>query len=210
MRSEAASRPREGDTFGYTLNHSRYLNLTNRCNLNCRFCPRARGDWAVHGIDLRLEHEPSNLELLQAAAQPIQYREVVFCGLGEPTMRLSSLLSTAIRLRQFGARVRLDTNGLGNLQYDRDITADLEGVFDSVSVSLNAPNAEDYARYCRARNPWAYEGLLDFVRRLRDRVPEVLTTAIEGLPGIDIDACREVAERLGVGFRARRLNEVGT
>jgi TatD DNase family protein len=208
MRSEAVSRPREGSTFGYTLNHSRYLNLTNRCNLRCRFCPRAHGDWTIHGNDLRLEREPSNLELLRAAAQPTQYREVVFCGLGEPTLRLNALLSTARRLRHFGAKVRLDTNGLGNLHYDRDITADLEGVFDSVSVSLNAPDAASYAQYCRPRMPWAFAGLLDFLRRLRDRVPEVVATAIDGLPGIDIAACRELAGNLGVGFRARRLNEV--
>jgi hypothetical protein len=57
--------------------------------------------------------------------------------------------------------------------------------------------------------PGAFQAVLDFAAHVRDFVPNVTLTAIDGLPGVDIPACREIAERLGVGFRRRELGKVG-
>jgi TatD DNase family protein len=194
---------------GYTLRGNRYLNVTRRCTLRCRFCPKFNGSWSVRGHDLRLDREPDAATLLAAAGDPRQYREIVFCGLGEPTLRLYTVLEVGAELRRQGAHVRLNTDGLANLVHGRDVTPDLEDSVDAVSISLNAQDAATYSRHCRPPMAGAHAAVLDFAERVRDFVPSVTLTAIDGLDGVDIPACREISERLGVGFRRRELGRVG-
>lgn len=195
---------------GYTLRDSRYLNVTSRCTLRCAFCPKFNGSWTVQDFDLRLRADPSADQLIEAAGDVGAWREVVFCGLGEPTLRLYTVLEVAARLRKLGApRIRLNTDGLANLVYGRDVTPDFEGNIDALSVSLNAQNEEIYNRHCRPSLAGSYKAMLDFIRHARDYVPEVVVTAIDGLSGVDIAACAEIAERLGVRFRRRVLGIVG-
>jgi TatD family-associated radical SAM protein len=193
----------------YTLRDSRYLNITNRCTLRCEFCPKFNGMWTVQNYPLRLEHEPGIDDIIAAVGNPEDYREIVFCGLGEPTLRLYTLLDAATRLRQRTKRIRLNTDGLANLIYGRDVTPDMEGLIDALSVSLNAQDAETYNLHCRPKLPGAYEAMLDFVKCAREFVPEITLTAIDGLPGVDMAACEKIAQRLSVGFRRRVLDVVG-
>jgi len=104
---------------------------------------------------------------------------------------------------------RLNTDGLANLIHGRDVTPDFEDSIDAISISLNAQNEDVYNRHCRPPMPGAFEALQDFAARAREFVPSVTLTAIDGLPGVDISACRAIAERLGVGFRRRELGKVG-
>lgn len=194
---------------GYTLRDSRYLNITNRCTLRCAFCPKFNNEWTVQDYGLRLAGDPTVEQIVTAAGNPEDYREIVFCGLGEPTLRLYALLEVATRLRPRARRIRLNTDGLANLVYGRDVTPDMEGLIDALSVSLNAQNEEVYNLHCRPKLPGAYEAMLDFVKHARDFVPEITLTAIDGLPGVDIAACEKIARDLGVGFRRRVLGIVG-
>lgn len=194
---------------GYTLHGNRYLNVSNRCNLYCSFCPRMQGDWSVQGFDLNLHTEPTVRELLDACDDISLYQEIVFCGLGEPTLRLQTILDVGRELKTRGARLRLNTNGLANQYHGRDITPELAGVIDVVSVSLNAQDATTYARYCQPRQPGSYEAVVEFIQHAKAHVGEISLTAIEGLAGVDIHACEALARRLGVGFRARFLDNVG-
>jgi TatD family-associated radical SAM protein len=194
----------------YELHGNCYLNLTNRCTLRCDFCPKFNKTWEVQGYDLRINGEPSAEALLAAIGDPIRFNEVVCCGLGEPTLHLDVLLATAEGLKARGARrVRVNTDGLANLVHGRDVTPSFFGRIDALSVSLNAQNEEVYNRNCRPLLPGAYDAVLQFVRRARLFVPDVTVTAIDGLPGVDIDACRRRARELGVSFRRRVLDEVG-
>jgi TatD DNase family protein len=195
---------------GYTLRGSRYLNITNRCTLRCAFCPKFNGEWTVRDYNLRLRgEEPATDDIVAAVGDPDEIDEVVFCGLGEPTLRLYTLIDVAARLRGEVPRVRVNTDGLANLVYGRDVTPDFEDIVQSLSVSLNAQDEATYNRHCRPLLPGAYDAVLDFARRAREFVPEVTLTAIDGLPGVDIDACRKIADDLGVGFRRRVLGVVG-
>jgi TatD family-associated radical SAM protein len=200
------------NVIGYTLRGTRYLNVTNRCTLRCSFCPKFNGSWQVGDADLRLlgeNAEPDTEALLAAAGDPGEFREVVFCGFGEPTLRLYTVLETGAELRRRGFRVRLNTDGLANLVHGRDVTPDLEDSIDALSISLNAQDASTYNHYCRPMFAGAHASLLEFARHAREFVPEITLTAIDGLPGVNIDACREIAERLNVGFRRRELGKVG-
>jgi TatD DNase family protein len=196
-------------TISYDLRGSRYLNVTNRCTLRCAFCPKFNGTWTVAGNDLRLSGEPDADQLIAAAGDPGAFHEVVFCGLGEPTLRLYTVLEAGAELRRRGGRVRLNTDGLANLVHGRDVTPDFEDSIDAISISLNAQNEDVYNRHCRPPMPGAFEALQDFAVRAREFVPSVILTAIDGLPGVDIGACRAIADRLGVGFRRRELGKVG-
>jgi TatD DNase family protein len=201
----------EAPVYAYVLHGNCYLNVSNRCNLRCEFCPRMEGVWRVQDYDLRLLRwqEPSAEELVAAVGDPKAYNEVVFCGLGEPTLRLETILSAGRELRRRGVRVRLNTNGLANQYYGRDVTSALGEAVDALSISLNAQDEVTYERYCRPKQPGAYPALLDFIRRAREHIPDITLTAIDGLEGVDIAACARIAAELGVKFRSRVLDQIG-
>ncbi|MBP2679018.1 MAG: magnesium-dependent deoxyribonuclease, TatD family, and radical domain iron-sulfur, partial [Deltaproteobacteria bacterium] len=138
------------------------------------------------------------------------YDEVVFCGFGEPLLRLDEVKEIAAELKRRGARVRVNTDGLGNLVHGRNVLPELAGRVDALSVSLNAPDAETYARICPNRYGAAsFPALLDFLREAPKHVPSVVATAV-ALPGLDHEAVRRLAESIpGVSFRLRSHDNVG-
>jgi TatD DNase family protein len=200
----------------YGIRSLLYVNITNRCTNSCTFCPRnweTKGAYYVKGHNLRLEREPSVEEVKDAMGDVSPYREVVFCGFGEPTIRLDVLLEVAKRIRAQGQRVRLDTNGLGSLHHGRNIVPELVEVLDSISISVNTADAEEYVRLCRpfeaeGKGGKAYRALIDFVKEARDRMPEVVVTAVE-MPGVDTKAVKRLAHDLKVKYRGRAYNRVG-
>ena len=206
---ETASPAGQEQTVGYTLHGNRYLNITNRCSLRCVFCPKFNDEWTVQDYPLRLDHDPSLEEIVAAVGNPEDYREIVFCGLGEPTLRLYTLLDVATRIRHRAKRLRINTDGLASFTYGRDVAPDMEGLIDALSVSLNAQNADIYNRHCRPKLPGSYEAMLDFVKRAREFVPDITLTAIDGLSDVDIPACEKIAQTLDVKFRRRVLDVVG-
>jgi TatD DNase family protein len=197
----------------YRIRNSLYVNLTNRCTLACTFCPKFV-DFMVKGYFLKIgARGPRPEEVLaevDAASAEKRPDEVVFCGYGEPTLRLAELEEIARALKARGHAVRLNTDGLANLVHGRDVTPELAGIVDSVSVSLNAQDAETYARHCPSRyGAQAYTAVKEFIRAIKAHVPDVQATVV-GLPDIDVEACRRIAEEeLGVRFRFRPLDEVG-
>ena len=203
--------PPADDTIAYTLHGNRYLNITTACTLRCAFCPKFNKVWEVQGYDLKLSDKagPSVEEIVAAVGNPQDYHEIVFCGLGESTLRWPVMLEVARRLKDKGASIRLNTDGLANLVYQRDVTPEMAGLIDQLSVSMNAHNEEVYNRHCRPKKAGAFDAMLDFVRRARQYVPEVSVTAIDGLSGVDIEACEAMAQALGVTFRRRHLDVVG-
>ncbi|MHC4887759.1 MAG: TatD family hydrolase [Planctomycetota bacterium] len=192
----------------YGIRDSLYLALTNDCTNDCGFCARNRA-WHVKGHNIRLSKDPSAAEVIEAMGDTTNYREVCFCGFGEPTMRLEVLLAVAEELQRRGQTVRLNTNGQGSLYHGRDIVPDLVGRVDAVSVSLNTVDAEEYEALCRSRfGGEALPGVYEFVRRCVELLPSVTCTVVD-MPGVDLDRAREVAERLGASFRVRSFVDVG-
>jgi len=197
------------ETIAYKIRDSLYLNVTNRCTNECIFCARTR-EPVVKGHDLRLAHEPSVQEIVDAVGDPAAHSEIVFCGYGEPLIRLDVVTQAARILRERGARrIRINTNGQANLIHERNIVPELAAFTDELSVSLNAPNAAEYARLCRpSHGADAFEAVKAFIREATKHVPAV-TASVVAVPGLDIDACRALAEELGATFRVRTYNEVG-
>ena len=124
-------------------------------------------------------------------------------------MRLKTLLQVATALKQQQAKIRLDTDGLGNLVHKRNILPELAGLIDAVSVSMNAQDEQTYNLHCQPQLPGSYQAMLEFLQQAPNYIPVVTATAIHGLPGVDIAACRKKAAELGVNFRQRELDVVG-
>lgn len=198
--------PEKGE-IAYQIRDSLYLNITNRCTNTCSFCVKFSSDF-VKGHRLRLSHEPSVEELKREIGDPSRFREIVFCGYGEPLQRLDVVKQIARWVKELGGRVRINTNGHANLIHKRDIIPELKGLVDSVSISLDAQDAETYNRICKPYFPQAYEEVLSFARKVKEVVPDVQVTIVK-LPEIDVLKCEEIAKELGVKFRVRELDVVG-
>ena len=194
----------------YPIRNSLYLNITDRCTLECQFCPKhtAQGP-VVHDYDLTLDHRPEVEEIITSIGNPGDYEEIVFCGFGEPTLRFKVLMEVARWIKAHGGRVRINTDGLANLVNKRDVLPEMQGVVDSLSVSMNAQNPDVYAQHCHPALPGSWEAMLAFLEAAPRYIPKVTATAIDGLEGVDIQACEALAIERGVGFRRRQLDKVG-
>jgi TatD DNase family protein len=191
----------------YQIRDNLYLNLTNRCTSCCTFCVRFHTDY-VKGHNLRLLDEPTEEQFREAVGDPARFREVVFCGYGEPMLRLDLVKSLSSWVKQRGGRVRLNTNGHGNVINGRNVLPELQGLVDVVSVSLNAPDAETYDKVCRPSIKGAFESVVDFIREAKKYMPAVQVTVVE-MEGVDIERCRKLADELGAELRVRHLDVVG-
>ncbi|HSW65110.1 MAG TPA: YchF/TatD family DNA exonuclease [Dissulfurispiraceae bacterium] len=193
--------------FTYAIRDSLYLNVTNRCTSACTFCVRFHSDF-VKGHNLMLDREPTAEELIEEIADPARYREIVFCGYGEPMLRLDVVKMVASWVKQNGGHVRINTNGQGNLINKRNVLPELHGLVDVVSVSMNAHDAETYERVSRPSFPGAYSGVIDFIREAKNHIPDVRVTVVTA-EGVDVARCRQIADELGVPLRVRKLDVVG-
>ena len=193
----------------YDIEDRRYINIGRHCTLRCRFCPKTQGSLQVHEYDLTLPRQPSAAAIIDALGNLQGIREVVFCGYSEPTLRVPVLLEVARAVKSRGIPVRVNTDGLGNLANQRDILPELATCVDSLSISMNAQNKALYNRHCDPQLPGSYQAMLDFAREAPGYIPDVTVTAIQGLEGVDIAACEELAKAMGVKFRTRYLDQVG-
>ncbi len=192
----------------YPIRNSLYLNITNRCTAACTFCVRYHTDF-VKGHNLRLRDEPAAEEVIREIGDPKRYTEIVFCGYGEPLLRLDVVKAVAGEVKRRGGQVRIDTNGHANLIHKRNILPELAGLVDAVSVSLNAQNAELYNKITQPRfGVKTYDAVIDFIGEAKRYIPDVTVTVVS-LPQVDIPACRKIADGMGVKFRVREYNVVG-
>lgn len=195
-------------TILYILHDNLYVNLTNRCTCACTFCLRQTREEMEDSGSLWLPREPTVPEIKEEFSKfhPHSYNEVVFCGFGEPTERLEDLLEIAAFVKEtFKKPIRINTNGLANLSYGRDITPLFQGKVDTLSISLNTPDAGRYYQLTKSRfGPQSFQGLLDFVGKAKSHVPNiVLTTVATTLTEEEEMRCRSICENLGVQYRIR-------
>jgi len=191
----------------YQIRDSLYLNITNRCTNRCGFCVRFHTQY-VKGHNLKLEIEPSVKEIINAIGNPKMYKEIVFCGLGEPLLRLDVVKGVAKWVKQAGGKVRINTNGHGNLIHSRNILPELHEIVDSLSISLDAEDEIKYEKICKPVFKDAFQAVLSFIREAKKYIPQVKITVVR-MPEIDIDKCRAIAEELGVELGIREFNIVG-
>ena len=192
----------------YTYKDQVYANITNRCNCRCRFCIRSHEDAIGDATSLRHKQDPTPQEIKEAmdAFDFHGYKELVYCGYGEPTCALETLIDTARYAKEhYGLSIRVNTNGLGSLQHGRDIVPELAQVVDCVSISLNAPDEAAYNDVTRPTLPGAYQAMLDFAVQAARQIPEVRFTIVDVLPEEEIQASKDLAASLHIPLRIRKF-----
>ena len=200
----------------YRFGEGVYINLTNRCPNLCTFCIKTKWHMDFHGSNLDLAgNEPGTGEVILALEKELPkapFKEVVFCGYGEPTMRLDVLLFVARTLKGWRAQakyppfaIRLNTNGLGNLINHKDIAALLATVFDGVNISLNAQDAATWRQLVRPAPGFenGYESVVEFIRQcVQAGIKRVVVTCVDKT-GADSKAVEKIARACGAQFLLR-------
>lgn len=188
----------------YKINNSLYINLTLRCDSDCIFCDR-KGEAMVKGYNLHIDREPSASEIILEIGDPTKYDEIVFCGYGEPTIRLDVLKEVAEFVKKHGGKTRLDTDGHGNLINHRDIIPELVGLIDSISISLNSSDPDEYGNLMGVKPHPYFDEMIKFAMEAKEKIGNVTMTVVN-LDDVDIDEARKfVEQQLGVRFKGRPL-----
>ncbi len=195
-------------TILYEVGSGLYVNLTNHCPCACTFCLRQTRDHMENSGSLWLEHTPSLEEVLAEFGKfdMSRYKELVFCGFGEPMEALDTLLAVARFVKErWQTPIRINTNGLGDLICGKPVAPLLEGLIDTVSISLNTPDPQRYLELVRPKfGAGSYEAMLQFARDCTRYVPKVVFTTVETtLTPEEEDQCREICRSVGAEYRIR-------
>ena len=195
-------------TILYEVHNGLYVNLTNRCSCACTFCVRQTDDSVGKSDTLWLEHEPSFEEVMEAfkAFDMSKYEELVFCGFGEPTEAFDILKRVAAEAkRRWNIPIRVNTNGQGSLINGRDIAPEFEGLVDTISISLNTPNAEEYLKLTSSRfGEKAFPAMLEFAREVKKYVPNVVMSTVgTTITHEEEQQCQAICDELSVTYRIR-------
>ena len=172
-----------------------YVNTTNRCPCACTFCLRQTKEM-MENNSLWLKEEPS--------------KEMIICGFGEPMERWDDIKEVIdyIRSVKKDMKIRINTNGLANDIYGRDVTPEYKGRFDTVSISLNAPTKEEFLELTRSKfGISSFDDMLDFAKKCKAYVPNVVLTVVDIIGEEKIEACRKITDEIGVTLRVRPFEE---
>ena len=192
----------------YECDDGLYINVTNECMNRCEFCIRNATESVGNATTLWLDELPSPEDIIKdlLSYDIGSYKEIVFCGFGEPLIELDTVIRVAREIKEItDVPVRVNTNGLANIYHTRDITLELFGLIDKISISLNAKNAKDYDVLCKSEyGEDAFDAVLDFIRCAKNNIPDVTISVLDFLKPEDIEACRKIADDLGVKLRVRK------
>ena len=193
------------DNYVFIIGNKIYINLTNRCSNRCDFCIR-QGRKGMGDTPLWLSEEPTAADVIEQLPLNLDDydEEVVFCGFGEPTYNLETLDEVASYLHCVDKTTRINTNGQANLIYNGDVTDVVVTSCDVINVSLNECNAQKYQQHCKSVfGEKAFDGLLDFARKCREKGGNVVFSVVDSIGEEDIAECKKLAKKMGIPLRVR-------
>lgn len=196
----------------YKVHNNIYVNMTNKCPYSCTFCLRQTMDRIGESDRLWLEREPSLQEVCDEFNRfnMDEYNEVVFCGFGEPTERFDDLIKVAAFVKEkYGKKIRINTNGVGSLINGRDIAPEMNGLIDTVSISLNNPHKDEYLSLVRSKfGEQSFDAMLDFAKECTKYIPNVVLTTVDTtISHEEEEECRRICESIGATYRIRPWEE---
>jgi len=197
-------------TIQYEVGDSLYLNITNKCPCNCEFCIRRNGDNAYGSDPLWLEHEPTLEEIYEALDKVnlSKYKEVVFCGFGEPLERLDTVIKVCEYLKKKSSPpIRINTNGLSDLINKKPTAHLFKNLVDVISISLNAGTEKEYLRVTQPKfNENAFKAVQNFAVSSKTFVPKVIFTVVDVISTNEINLAQEIANSLEIPLRIRKYD----
>lgn len=191
----------------YSYKDNVYLNITNKCPCACTFCIRSQKDAIGSANSLWLEHNPTFEEVKTALENyPLDNcKEIIFCGYGEPTNSFDVLIKTAKFIREnLKIKTRINTNGLGNLVNNTNITKELCENIDAISISLNCSNKEDYLEIVRPKfGIESFDAMLDFAKECKKYTDNVMLSVVDVIGEEEIAKCQKIADDINIPLRVR-------
>ena len=192
----------------YKVHNNLYINLTNRCPYSCTFCLRQKMDKVGESDTLWLLREPTAEEVIEEFKKwdVDSFHEIVFCGFGEPTEAFDVLKKVAEFIKsKYNKPIRLNTNGVGSLINKRNIAPELKGLIDTVSISLNNPDPEEYAKLVRSKyGVKSFQEMIDFAKECKKYVPNVvMSTVYTTISHEEEKKCKEICDKIGAEYRIR-------
>ena len=192
----------------YKINSNLYINITNRCPYSCTFCLRQKMDKVGESDTLWLLREPTAEEVIEEFKKwdVDSFHEIVFCGFGEPTEAFDVLKKVAEFIKsKYNKPIRLNTNGVGNLINKRNIAPELKGLIDTVSISLNNPDPEEYAKLVRSKyGVKSFQEMIDFAKECKKYVPNVVMSTVDTTISHEEEKkCKEICDKIGAEYRIR-------
>lgn len=198
-------------TIVYQFEESLYVNLTNKCPCACVFCIRKNQDSVGECDSLWLDHEPQLQEVIEDFSKYTfeNYKEVVFCGYGEPLERIDLLLEVCKHIREKSMLpIRVNTNGLSDLIHGKKTAHLLVGYVDKIAISLNAPNKDAYMRVAKPKfGEESFQSLLGFAKDAKLNGIEVSFSIVDIISPEEIEACKQLAEEMSIPLRIRTMIE---
>ena len=196
------------DTYVYTLDDNLYINLTNKCSNGCDFCVRNERS-SYYGNYLWLRNGDPTVEKVIAATKGFgdltRFKEVVFCGFGEPTYKVAEMVALCDYFHEKGLKTRLNTNGQGNLINKRDIVPELKDKIDFVNISLNASCVEKYQPICRSQfGESGFSGLIEFAKLCRKNEVACRFSIVDCIGEDEVEACKRLAESIKIPLYIRK------
>jgi len=193
----------------YILDGKVYINLTNSCTNNCVFCIRSIKDDVV-GANLFLNTENVKAEDVISQLEAMKDKlssEIIFCGYGEPMLKLDVLKKVAKYIKETyqGTIIRVNTNGHANLVYKRNVLPELKGLVDKFSISLNGETEEVYNELSQPNVEGAYTAVKEFIKEAVKEGFDTTATIVTGYKNykVDMQKCIEITKDLGAKFRER-------
>jgi TatD DNase family protein len=190
-------------TYTYKLGDSLYLNITNRCNANCTFC-RRKDDAFIRGFNLKMSkaEEPDAEAYIKEIGDPKQFKEIIFCGYGEPTIRWDLVKQVAKYVKDNGGNTRLNTNGHCNYINKRNIAPEFKGLIDVVSISLNTADPRQYSVMMGVETR-LFNEMITFAKSVKQFVNKVIMSIVS-VSDVEVEKARKVTEeKIGAEFRVR-------
>jgi TatD family-associated radical SAM protein len=194
----------------YWLGENLYLNITNRCSNDCYFCFRKYKN-GIDRFNLKLTSEPSTADIVKQTTSLLrkkQWKEIVFCGFGEPLTRLDTVLDVTEQLKTTSSLpIRINTNGQAYLIHkDRNVIDELkEAGIDKLSVSLNAHNKETYDSVCKPKLENAFNSVLEFISKASADINTEITAVT--IPEVKMSEMEALAKNLQVKLRIRQCEQ---
>lgn len=197
-------------TILYDYKESLYINITNQCPCACVFCIRKETNHLGNSGSLWLDHEPTVEEIKNEFDKfdLKKYDEIVFCGYGEPLVRLNEVIEVAKYIRSISnIKVRINTNGLSDLIHNKKTAVLLKDYIDSVSISLNAPNKTRYNEVTKPKfGEKSFDALLDFARDCKKYIKEVNFSVVDEISDTEIEESQKLANEMNITLRVRHKN----
>ena len=197
-------------TILYDYKESLYINLTNKCPCACVFCIRKETDHVGNSDSLWLDHEPSVEEIKNEFKNfdLDKYHEIVFCGYGEPLVRLNEVIEVSKYIRSISnIKIRVNTNGLSDLIHNKKTAILLKDNIDAISISLNAPNKTKYNEVTRPKfGEESFDALLNFATDCKKYIKEVSFSVVDEISEEEIEESKELANQMNIPLRVRHKN----